>query len=190
MVGGCNDLSLTIAAASPYGATVQASTACGGLLDASIPNPDAGLGRECDLQPDAGSTVLCQNHRSCVPKPATGHICVAHAAPATCPTGFTVSYQSSVADNFNDSRSCPACSCAWNNVGCDTPVVTLHTAAACGASGGDMTVSQGSCGTVSGTFLSVGLTGNALTATCGVTDGGVVDGGVAITNDEVVCCSN
>jgi hypothetical protein len=189
---GCVALSLSIGSASPYEAAVTTTTACDGLLDASIPNVDAGLGRECDLQPDAGSAALCENHRSCVPKPSTGHICVAHAAPATCPSGFTVSYQSSVANNFNDSRSCPACECGWNSDGCGNPVVTFHTAASCGTSGGDMAVPVGACGSVSGAFLSLGVTGSAGAAapSCGVIDGGVVDGGVAITNDEVVCCSN
>ncbi|MEO8799067.1 MAG: hypothetical protein ABI551_14350 [Polyangiaceae bacterium] len=185
MTNGCNAFGGSISpTAVKYEATVSPSTACSGLTDASFPDPDGGVAQACELASDAG--VLCQDHRSCVPKPASGKVCVAHAAPAMCPTGFVAT---NVADSFTDTRSCPACACAWDNNGCTGSTVTLHTAAACAAGVNDAPVSQATCDPLTGVYLSLGVTGTNSNPTCGVVDGGVLDGGVAITNAEVICCS-
>ena len=185
MTNGCSGLTLSVGVATGYAATVSTSSACSGVTDASFPDPDAGLVRTCDLNSDAG--VLCENHRSCVPKPASGSICIASTSATSCPSGYT---QINAAASLSDTRSCPSCGCGWTNDGCDTPTVTLHGSADC--SGGGGTDIATSCTSVTGAFGSIGLTGNApaTAPTCAVNDGGVLDGGIAITSPEIVCCSN
>lgn len=187
MTAGCNDLSgalgLTNAQAT---VSIAAANTCAGETDASFPNPDGGLSRECPLDPDAGASNLCANHRACVAKPASGNVCIMHAAPATCPSGFT---EKNVADTFTDSRSCPSCACGWSGTGCPNPVVSAYTVPACTATA---TTIPAACGAVAspGPFASFGVGGTDVTPTCGVTDAGALDGGVAITNSDVICCSN
>jgi len=184
MVNGCAGTAALNLTGATYEATVSTTSACSGLTDASFPDPDGGAAHTCDLADDAG--VLCADHRSCVPKPPSGKVCVAHAAPATCPTGFV---ETDVADSFADTRSCPACTCGWNNDGCTSPVVAFHGSADCSGGAGSA-ISTTACAAVNdGAYLSVGLTGTDSNPTCGVTDGGTVDGGIAIANAEVVCCS-
>lgn len=184
MVNGCAGTAALNLTGATYQATVSTTSACSGLTDASFPDPDGGGAQTCDLSSDAGT--LCQDHRSCVPKPPSGKVCVAHAAPATCPSGLV---ETDVADSFSDTRSCPACACDWNNNGCNAPVVAFHGSVDCSGGAGS-TVSTTSCAAVAdGAYLSVGLTGTDSSPTCGVVDGGVLDGGVAIANAEVVCCS-
>lgn len=183
MAANCAALNLTISAAAVnYSATVTTNSACSGLTDASFPDPDAGLVRTCDLNSDAG--VLCENHRSCVPKPAAGAICIASTTAASCPSGYTRIH---VAASFSDTRSCPACGCAWTNDGCDNPTVTVHNSIDCTGGGTDI----GNCTSLPiGVYGSVGLTGTAVAPACAVNDGGALDGGVAFTSPEIVCCSN
>ena len=184
MTNGCSALSLTINT-NPvdYSATVTTNSACSGLTDASFPDPDAGLVRTCDLNSDAG--VLCQNHRSCVPKPASGAICIASTTATSCPSGYT---QINAAASFSDTRSCPPCGCGWTNDGCSNPTVTVHGSVDCTGGGTDI---ASSCTPLPvGVYGSIGLTGDAATPACAVNDGGVLDGGVTITSPEIVCCSN
>jgi hypothetical protein len=190
LTAGCTDLSVTVGVATNFEAQIapRAGT-CSGETDASLPNPDGGLSRACLLQDDAGASNLCADHRSCVAKPDAGSICIAHASPATCPNGFTTV---NVGDSFGDTRSCPSCACDWNNSGCTAPTVTGYgSSTTCSAGAGDTPISTSACAAVSSlVFGSFGVTGTDTAATCGVTDAGALDGGVAITNDEVVCCSN
>jgi hypothetical protein len=187
MTAGCNGLggALTFTTAQAT-ISVAAANTCAGETDAGFPNPDAGLSRECVLEPDAGSANLCANHRACVTKPASGRVCIAHASPATCPSGFT---ETDVADSYTDTRSCPSCACGWSGTGCMNPVVGAYTVPAC--TGTAAATLPAACGAVSGgPFASLGVTGTDVAPTCGVTDAGALDGGVTITNGEIVCCSN
>ncbi|MGH7281310.1 MAG: hypothetical protein ACRELY_07300 [Polyangiaceae bacterium] len=184
MTNNCSGLSLNITVTPvDYSATVTTNSACSGLTDASFPDPDAGLVRTCDLNSDAG--VLCENHRSCVPKPATGAVCIASTTATSCPSGYT---RVDVASSFNDTRSCPSCGCGWTNDGCDNPTVTIHNSGDC--SGGGTDIASMCTSLPVGVYGSVGLTGTAATPACAVNDGGALDGGVAITSPEIVCCSN
>ncbi len=187
LTAGCNDLGGALGFSTAAATiSVAAANTCAGETDAGFPNPDAGLSRACALEPDAGSANLCANHRACVAKPASGSVCIVHASPATCPSGFT---EKNVADSFTDSRSCPSCACGWSSTGCTAPVAGAFTVPAC--TGTAAATLPAACGAVSGgPFASLGVTGTDVAPTCGVTDAGALDGGIAITNDEVVCCSN
>ena len=187
MTNGCAAFNVNVSVDTDYSATVSIGSACSGITDASFPDPDGGAVRTCDLNADAGG--LCQNHRSCVPKPATGSICIASTTATSCPSGYA---RINAAASFSDSRSCPPCGCDWTNDGCSNPVVTMHTLGSCNAGTGDTNIATTCTTAPINVYPSIGLTGAApaMAPTCAVNDGGVLDGGVTITSPEIVCCSN
>jgi hypothetical protein len=183
MTAGCSALGLTLTANSQATVSVATNATCSGSVAPSIPTIDGGLATTCDLNTDAGE--ICATHRACVPKPSTGHTCIAQAGAVACPTGFTV-FTATVASSYTDTRNCSACSCAFNGSGCNNPIVDLYPSLGCSGTG--TTVSQSTCSN-NGAGLSVGVTGTNVNP-CVQNDGGVLDGGTAVVAPETVCCSN
>lgn len=189
MSSNCSALGVTISANSQATVSIAAGATCTGTVDASVPQVDGGLSRTCDLG-DAGAP-LCEGHRSCVPKPTTGHICIAQTVAdggvAACPAGFSFPYSTVVADSLSDTRTCSQCSCGWNGIGCTNPVVNFYSLVDC--AGTATAVTQASCAN-NGSGLSVGVTGTDDAPSCLKTDGGVPQGTVTSANDQIICCSN
>jgi len=184
MTAGCASLGgFSIGANSQATVSISKTATCSGSVAPSIPTIDGGLATTCDLNTDAGE--ICATHRACVPKPTSGHTCVAQAGAVACPSGFTV-FAATVASSYTDTRACSACSCAFNGSGCSNPVVDLYPALACGGTG--TAITQATCDN-NGAGLSVGVTGTNLNP-CVQNDGGVLDGGTTVVAPETVCCAN
>ncbi len=190
MTNGCSGLSLTITANSEATVSISPTATCTGTVTPTIPTIDGGLATTCDLNADAGA--ICAEHRECVPKPSSGRICIAQAAPTdggalACPSGFSYSLQTTVASSFSDTRNCSACSCGFIGTGCVAPSVSFNSAVGC--SGTETPITQGSCAN-NGGGLAVGVTGTNTPPTCTQNDGGILDGGTTIVAPETVCCAD
>lgn len=189
MTANCAALGISIGGNSQATVSIASGSTCGGTTDASAPEIDGGLSRTCDFSVDAAAPI-CAGHRACVPKPTDGHVCIAHAVgdagAVTCPSGFSYAFSSTVADSYSDSRTCSACTCGFEGIGCTNPVVSFYSGAGC--SGTPTTVTQATCSN-NGGGLSVGVSGTDAPS-CLQTDGGAPLGGVTATNADVVCCSN
>lgn len=184
MVDNCAGLGgFTIGANSQATVSIATGATCSGSVASSIPTIDGGLSTTCDLNADAGE--ICATHRACVPRPTTGHTCIAQAGAATCPAGFAV-FSATIASSYTDTRNCSACSCGFNGTGCNNPTVDLYPLVACGGTGVAMT--QATCDN-NGAGLSVGVSGTNVNP-CVQNDGGVLDGGTTVVAPETVCCSN
>jgi hypothetical protein len=65
------------------------------------------------------SSNTCGANQVCVPKPATGNLCVRIPMPsAACPAGYVAGSSETLYSGFSDTRTCAPCGCAVTGTNC------------------------------------------------------------------------
>ena len=140
-------------------------------------------GRTCDYTGKAGGG--CSNGNVCAPSAATASTCVSQAGTQTCPSGFPV--QHLIGSTLTDTRSCSACTCAFNAGTCNG-AATFYTDNNCTQNATSVTVDSACHGVGNRTWRTYKYApANAASCTpAAATPTGVT----AFANLATVCCTN
>lgn len=133
--GACDALASTVPQISNKDqATTKATklavkaTACDATSTLSVDPPISAFTCTATAAPGAG----CPNQAACVPKPATGSVCIQHEGVKSCPAGGPMQLHIVAAPaDVIDKRTCGACTCSSSATSCNGAKFTGYDDDAC-----------------------------------------------------------
>jgi hypothetical protein len=183
---GCNLLATSFTLGGGSSIAVKPPAPVGGSCTATTSDsvPEAGVehqGRTCAYAGTAGGG--CSGGNVCVPNPTPFGVCVSQAGLQTCPSAFP--NQHLVGTTLADTRSCSACTCAFDAGAC-TGTVTMTTNNGCTNNKQQIPADGGCMGVGAHTYVSYNYVSGS-TASCAASPASA-DGGVVFSDLTTVCC--